>query len=387
MFSATVLVGLWLVVAWRLPTVWQEHWKRAPWVALAALAVALTSGLAPVVLVIDRWTVNDFSTLVKHASGVIAAAAVLSWMDALASPGRYRYRSTIRLATTIVIASMIGLFIVMPRRESPDWTIYVTGGTSAAYLLLMYVYLGVALGIASRIFWRASRPSPRGTIRWGLWLLAAGTACSTVYAVFMSAALALRMTHAVSLAEGQQLLAAGAVPQSLAISAILAGLSIPAIGVACRAVWDLWAIWKLRNLWQALVLAVPDVALGAVRGGLAEIVGNPRVRLIRRVCECRDAALALGGYVPPSDVDAARGKLSASGMTGSRLDSAAEACWLKMAMRAAASGRNAEHPVHVFPGSDTLQDEVRWLRQVANAMGSDTVRMIIAELTGETNAH
>lgn len=377
MFSVAVLAALWLVVAWRTPTLWQEPWKRAPWVALAALAVALTAGLTRPALVLDRWTCADFSTLVKHVAGVVAAAAVLHWLDSLASPERHRYRRHILGTSSAVIAGMTGLFIVMPRPESATWTVHVTGGAGAAYLLLMYAYLGVALSVASRVFARASR-KPRGTARWGLWLLAAGTATGTAYAAYMSISLVLRMTHAVTVPAGQALLTAGAVPQTFAIAAILAGLSVPAVGVACRAAWDLWALWKLRQLWRTMVGVAPDVELGPVRQGPAGVVGAVRIRLIRRVCECRDAALALGCYVPPGAVTSARSQLEASGLAGDKLQAAVEARWLEMAIQAAADGQPAEHPPHIFCGGDTLQDEVRQLRQVAEAVRPGITRMLSA---------
>ena len=52
--SSIVLAVLWGVVLWRLPAAWQTSWKRAPWVALAALAVALTLDLPAVTTGIDR---------------------------------------------------------------------------------------------------------------------------------------------------------------------------------------------------------------------------------------------------------------------------------------------------------------------------------------------
>lgn len=162
---------------------------------------------------------------------------------------------------------------------------------------------------------------------------------------------------------------------------ILAGLPIPAIGVAWQTAIDLASLCALRGLWHALIAAVPGVAVGRWRRGDVGSVRDPRIGLIRRTAEIRDAALALRCYVPADGAAEIRRQLSARGLVGTALDAAAEACWLQLAMRATQAGEPAEHSAHVLPGGATLREEVRWLRQVAAAVHSSHVRAVTAELS------
>ncbi len=162
--------------------------------------------------------------------------------------------------------------------------------------------------------------------------------------------------------------------------AVLAGLSVPAFRVAWRAAIDLASLRALRGLRDDLVGAVPGVAADRWQRGVAGSVCDPRIRLIRRTAEIRDAALALRCYVPAGTVDESRRRLAALGLTGTALDAAAEACWLELAIRAVRAGSPAAQPAHVLPGGVTLQEEVRWLRQIATAVHSGHVLAVAAEL-------
>jgi hypothetical protein len=164
------------------------------------------------------------------------------------------------------------------------------------------------------------------------------------------------------------LLADGNAAQNAAIALILAGMCVPAFGVAWQATRDLASLHALRDIWEELTDAIPAVSAGPVRPGPAAAVRSARIRLIRRTAEIRDAALALRCYVPPGAVAEARRRLASLELSGAALDAAAEACWLKLAIRAMTAGAPASEPSHRLPGGDTLRDEVRWLRQVSAAI-------------------
>jgi hypothetical protein len=163
--------------------------------------------------------------------------------------------------------------------------------------------------------------------------------------------------------------------------AILAGLPVPAFGVAWQAATDLASLRALRDLRHDLVRAVPSVAADRLNRGVTGSIRDPRIRLIRRTAEIRDAALALRCYVPADTAAESRRRLSGLGLRGTALDAAAEACWLNLATRAARAGAPAKEPAHVLPGGVTLQEEVRWLRQVAAAVRSGHVQAVAAELS------
>jgi len=381
MFNDAVLAVLWLVVLWRIPTLRQARWKRAPWIAVTALAVALTLDLPAAITVIDRSSgITDLATLAKHVSGIIACAAVLDWVSALANANRTPTLRGHRAAAAAAITCMIALFAVMPRAESDDFTSTVTGGLDAAYLQVFYTYLGTAMAAAAVLFWRASRLLPRGTVRWGFWLLAAGTSSGACYAVYETVYQLLLILSAVSTAEARILIGYGADIENTAIMLILAGLSVPAFGVAWQNACDLAALRALHGMWRDLVTAVPGVTAGSWRQMVTGSVGAPRILLIRRTAEIRDAALALRCYVPSGLVTDVRDRLSEHGLSGVSLDAATEACWLELAVRARLAGGPADKPAHVLPGGETLTEEVRWLRQVAAASRSKPVQAVTSQV-------
>ncbi len=168
---------------------------------------------------------------------------------------------------------------------------------------------------------------------------------------------------------------------------ILTGLPVPTFGVTWQAAIDLASLRSLQGLWRDLGGAVPGVAAGHWKRGIVGSVLAPRIRLIRRTAEIRDAALALRCYVPADTAAESRRRLSARGLTGTALDAAAEACWLELAIRAARAGAPAAESAHVLPGGVTLQEEVRWLRQVAAAVHSGHVRAVAAELSEAPLTH
>jgi hypothetical protein len=157
---------------------------------------------------------------------------------------------------------------------------------------------------------------------------------------------------------------------------ILARLSGPVSGSAGQAAADLASLQALRNMRHELARVVPGAAAGPWADGTA---GPARIRLVRRTAEIRDAALALRSYVPPGILTQSRRMLATADLTGTALDAAAEACWLKLAARAARAGAPAREPPHVLPGGSTLREEVRWLQRVAAAMSSSPVQAVAAQ--------
>jgi hypothetical protein len=364
-----------------VPTLFQPGWKRAPWVALTALAVALTLDLPTIVTVIDRSSgIADLATLGKHLSGIAASAAVLDWVAALASVSsapRLRVHHAVAAAAMIAMTS---LFALMPRPEAANFTATVSGGLPAVYLQVFYAYLGVAMAVATVLFWRTSRLSPRGSVRWGFWLLATGTTGGACYAAYQTCYLLLRVTAVLSAAQVGSAIRDGTDLEYAAIAFILAGLSVPAFGVAASNAHDLLALRALRGLWRDLIHVVPRVTAGTWKHPVAGSVRDPRIRLIRRTAEIRDAALALRCYVSPAAVDTARDQLSRRGLAGTALSAATEACWLELAIHAAHACTPATETAHVMPGGQTLPEEVRWLRQIAAARRSAHVRAVTAQL-------
>jgi hypothetical protein len=157
-------------------------------------------------------------------------------------------------------------------------------------------------------------------------------------------------------------------------------MTLPALGVASEGIGHLRNCHSLRHMRDALISAVPGVAAKPWDQGLSVPFSYPRLRLIRRVTEIRDAALALRCRVAPDAVAAARALLAERGLTGSALDTATEACWLRLAVRAVRAGAPVLTSPHTLAGGDNLRQEVHWLRSVSVAARTDNVMAVALEL-------
>ena len=103
---------------------------------------------------------------------------------------------------------------------------------------------------------------------------------------------------------------------------ILAGPPVTALGGARQVAADLASLRELRGLRLELATAWPGAAAGPWKRGIAGPVCDPRIRLIRRTAEIRDAALTLRSCVPVGTVTRSRRLLAARGLTGKALDAA-----------------------------------------------------------------
>ena len=171
--------------------------------------------------------------------------------------------------------------------------------------------------------------------------------------------------------------------EDIAILLTLTGTMIPAAAVACQNARDLTSLRALGPLWRDLTAVTPGVAAGPVPSAHAIAPGlrDARIRLIRRIAEIRDSSLQLSDAIPGQAVTAAKDLLAMAGMTGTGLDAATEACWLRMAVGAARTGRPpAPADRHVMPGGTSLAEESAWLQAIAAAYATPAVRSAAARL-------
>lgn len=383
-----VVIILWAVTAWRLPSARHEPWKRALWLAFAALATALTLDLPPVIKAVDQGTgVVDLATLLKHLTGIVACAAVLDWVIALTRPETLRRRPAWRHAVAAVaMLALSVLFCFIRRRESADFASSMAGDpTATAYLIVFEAYLTIAMGMASAMFVMAARQAAAGLLRWGLWLMAAGAALGVAYAIIRSAFLLIQLAGGSVPGGNSRGIAATDLLQESAILLIVAGSSLPAVTIVLRAARDYRALQALRPLWAELTASAPQVVLGTPPSRRDDLTATRavRVRLLRRTVEIRDAALLLRGYLSDSDTERIRAELAARGLAGEELSVAAEAAWLRASLHT-----KARHlPAHPISSPDPLYDsedfpgEVRWLRRIAGAYHGPAVMAAAEQIT------
>lgn len=384
---------LWVAVAWRATPLRQEPWKRALWVVLAGLAIALTTDIAPVARALDQASgITDLATLVKHLSGMAAWAALLDWVITLNPPTAQQSRANraaMRYFIAIVaMAIMTSLFFQIKRHETTNFA--ATQGSSAvgtAYLLAFETYLGVAMVIAVRLFLPTARKTPRSLLATGLWTLAAGTGLGVLYASLRSTVLIMRLAGDHTPGGYQRAIFATDIVGAAAIALILIGTSVPAIVGAFSAVADYRALYRLHPLWWELTGVTPKIVLGTRRSRAYDMctVRNLRGRLLRRTVEIRDSALLLRGLVEDDKYTRARAQLADGGLSGEHLDAACEAMWLHASLDAKNSSHVPTGPVRnpAPHASLDLGEEVRWLCKVADAYRDPAVRATAAHLVLE----
>lgn len=394
--NLAVLAVLWAVVLWRLPAAWSSPWKRAPWMAFAALAVALTTDLPPVITWIDRTAgATDLAVLVKHLAMVVACTAVLDWVTSLSQPAAapVRYLGLRHASGGLVVIALVVLWTVMPRHETTSFTETEHGALAGAYLGLFYVYLGAALGTAAGLFWRARRQAGMngdvgGAGRRGLGpallLLMTGSAVAAAYAACQFAVLAARAISPLPQASSDRVQTVAQLLENASIVLVLTGATLPAIAAGAQYASELASLRALRPLWHDLVAATPGVTAGPIpaRPGFTRIWRHVHIRLIRRVGEIRDSSLRLSTVIGDGTVATARDRLAGCGLGGAALDAATEACWLRLAASAAACGSPPPaNGKHLLPGGASLDDETALLRKIAAAYASPAVHDVVAQLT------
>lgn len=376
-----VVIILWAVTAWRIPSARQEPWSRALWLAFTALATALTFGLPAVSAAVDSGTgISDLAMLIKHLCGIIACAAVLDWVIALTRPQRTRARRPARrhLAPAAAMLVMAVLFCFTYRRESADSTQAMAGDpTGTAYLVVFETYLAITAGLAAATLMITARESESGPLRSATWLMTAGATLGVAYAVTSDALLLIRLAAGALPGGAGRAFTAADFLQDTAILLILAGSSVPAAYGAVRAIRDYLALQALRPLWADLTAIAPHVVLGASPSRRADLTTTRtlRIRLLRRTIEIRDAALLLRGYVSLTDAERIRSELAEAGLAGERLSAAAEAAWLRAGIHAKIRGSPARGPAGQQPVHDAgdFASEIRWLSQIAAAYRSAPV--------------
>jgi len=356
-----VVAALWLVVAWRIPSLRQGLLQRALWAAVAGLAVSMTVRLDPVSELIDQSTgVPALATLIKHLAGIAAVASVFDTVVIAQQPHRRPFGPRHLISVTAAVA-MCALFAAMPREDSTDFTDHALGRPlPTAYQLVFEVYLGVTMAMAAALFRAASRPAA-GLLRRGYLTLALGTAIGAGYALMRTAYLLIRLGTDAPAADHAVLAVTDALKYA-AILMIAAGLALPAL----RAFREYRTLRRLDPLWRAVTAATPDIVLNTtpVTRRLLLVSPQRRLLLLRRAVELRDAMLVLRAHVPMGVRRQARAALVAAGFDGP-LDAAVEAVWLHMALSAVSRGVVlADQPLDHIADPD-LDRDLRRLEGIA----------------------
>ncbi|MEV6977397.1 MAB_1171c family putative transporter [Kitasatospora sp. NPDC093806] len=389
-FSVLIPALLWAVTLWRAPSAFRapsSPASRALWATLATMALGLSTRPPVIARFMESATgVPEVSVLVKHLLGLAAATFLLDYVYAIhGRPGQLvgsaRLRHRLALVAGLVLAVLfIGFFkhdAIVP--DSID--AYYGDPVVQLYLAVYYLFLGVATALAAHLFWTNRLDVPRGLLRTGVRLLAAGCAVGFGYTVYRVAFIARHGNAPIDPVTGRPIPVDDAVAELLpAVGALLLvlGISMPPLRIALRYVRDQSAMWRLHPLWSDLVHAVPHVVFGSPRGRVRALFayGDRSLDLAHRAFEIRDAALALRDTVPaPPGPVPAGGPAGPAGSAGcialdERAGARAEAEWLRAALHHQAHGRppvGGMPPEPDHPPCLTPREEIAWLLQVAAA--------------------
>jgi hypothetical protein len=349
--------------------------------------------------------VQWFTDSIDESSGVPHLADALSDVGAMCAAGAGRVflihvyypassarvrarRSYAGLAAAVVMVAV--LFVAVPPKAGTGSS---EAHVDAVYLYVYVWYVAVALLSVSRLGLRYSRLADRPSLRLGLRVIVAGSACGLAF-------LAVTAAMLIGAETGRPLdwldRPVGLPLELITEALLLAGVTIPAwgdrLGTLLRWARDCRSYRLLHPLWLALHETNPGLSL----------VPHHRTRrywrrdigflLYRQVIEIRDGQLALRPYVHPGAAEVARTLGRRAGLPDEEIRAAAEAATIAVAIAAKAQGRGTTgtpSPPWAPPAGPDLDAEITWLTKVSRAFArSPVVPAAVASLAapGEDGA-
>lgn len=385
LFYPLAAVVAWTALAYRLVR-GLRHDPRDP----ALYAVCTAFALMGVIFTVSTpavWARLDAAldvpnlALLISQSGVIAFSGtiqclIIFWTDPRA--GGWRRARWRVLWVIAVLAAMAALFTRAGRYTEHPTDAAATYAHDPAYAVYLACYVAmVALGVVDiiRLCLPYARDAGRSWLSRGLRLTAIGAGFGLLYCGIRAATL-------IEGRLGTDAPLEGLVPPVAALGAMLivAGLTLPSLGPRLSRVgsWQAQrsAYRKLRPLWTAVAVTVPEVVLDPAHDPPRRIVRDVDRRLRRRVVEIGDGIRQLRHYLADaSDRDAtayAAALVAAceAHERGGAPDAARRTRWTAWRATLPATGRRS---APFDPGHTDFADEVRWLVAVSRALHRTTV--------------
>ncbi|MGW4966181.1 MAB_1171c family putative transporter [Nonomuraea sp. NPDC004186] len=381
-FHLAVIALAWIGVGYKLIDLRRrpnDLGRLALCAALLFLALALTVGLPPLYQRIPLFAGSpSLVRLVQHSLVVLAAFSTQLLVVHLASPpGRTAANVRVRaVVMAVFLIAMIVLFAAAsPGDAAEDFVAaYATWPFVTEYLLTFLGFVAVVMADIFRLSLRFTRRATAGFLRAGLWLWAGASSAGFAFAAHKAAyALMTRFGNKPPWPEGP----VSTTLAGLVLALFVAGLTAygwgPRIGAA-GLWWSRYRTYRaLLPLWKAFYEVMPDIVLRLPATRRAPV----DLRLYRCVIEILDGRLALRAYWDGEVARAARERAMAAGLTGPRLDAAAEAAALAAALEARERGHvtGQEPPVMPDLGPDAgMAEEIRRLVLTARAYRRITTR-------------
>lgn len=286
-----ILTVVWVVVLVRTPAMIRDPQQRPLWFVLVVIAL----GAIPIQPWFAEWIDGltgdpKFHNLFRGLFAVLDAAVTWRFVVHIAgrkdtwwhsSGGRWLRAG---LAWSVAAAIIICYYVTPAAqrfRPTPD-------GPFAVYNLVIFLYLGIALGAAAWQMWR-HLPGVRGrTLRAGLALVAIGNVMEVPFA-------AIRLGERLTLFASPVLTDIAFYASTARFIMVPLGCVVAAFEPMRTAVLYYYRRIRLYSLWRSLREATPEIALAAPISRRQDIFAfdNAWERLHRRIIEIRDSAFHL----------------------------------------------------------------------------------------------
>ena len=369
-----------VVAVWRVPAVrYGDSHRRALWGGYAGFAAALWLSTPAVMHAVDRIPVIDLDALLKHFASTSAVLAALTYVATSygknSAPVVPRHVTVSRwIARVAPKAGVVGvtlltvLFFTVVDRKTPS-TDFVTDHAgqwgAAIYMSVFYFFPLITTAVCGYQWTSAARRAETSSMRIGLLLMGISMWMGLVYVTARIALIWVAFSAPLNPVVEQDVVNATAMWMNALFLLVAVGASIPTTSAAA-AHWRRWrTLHLLYPLWRDLMEAFPGTSLHPPGSRLRELTRAHEptdVRLDRWTQDIADATDKLRYFAPAELLFAAEEAVA------SHPDSlpAAEAHWIKAALRAVASRQPSQQPcgpLQAKPFVDT-DGEAAWLVQV-----------------------
>lgn len=368
---------MWLVALARAPGALYDRKQRAVWIALVAIATAITLFRPDV----SRLLVN----LTGHPHAVDLCTYIFSAADAAAqfyfivSFMHSHRRRTLALygLPVVIVVTLIWLDTIAP----PHTHIAVTDRmfSISFWLIFLGFHCGVEGGCAIAC-WRYARQADERIVSAGLFMFGFG---QTLACLLWLLYLAYIITRTPLL---QPLIGSGGSP-IIGVEALLlaAGAAAPLVGHTHQFARDVKKFWRLQPLWRKLVVAVPEVTPSPARPRIRDLLSREyplKLLVHQRAFEVRDAILILRDYVSAATLDRAQAHVQACIVGPVPAELLVTACWIQVACQAKQTGQPPQRCCRELSriGGDSLEDELRLLGDLAHLWDLPIVAEFLARL-------
>ncbi|MEU9005533.1 MAB_1171c family putative transporter [Streptomyces sp. NPDC048551] len=382
-FEYITAVVMTVIAVWRSPAIRYPDARRALWVGYAGFAVALWLSTPIAISSMERIPVVDLNALLRHffsgtaiMGALIYTATVYGKSSATVVPrhvalARWIARVALKAGAVGMVVLTLLFFTVVDRdTPSSDFVHAHTGQWGAAvYMGIFYLFPLVATAVCGYQWTLATLRAETLLMRIGLLLMAIAMWMGLVYSLSRVALMWIAVLHPLNPSVVAAVVQISAIWMNVLFLIVAAGASVPT-GRAVASWWRRWrTLYRLHPLWFDLMTAFPGTSMDPPASRFGELFPLPDdLRLDRWTQDIADACERLRYHAPEGLLWAAEEAMESHADP----EPAAEAYWIKAAMRAADTRQPSHRPVRPLqekPFTDS-DSEAAWLARVSEVYSS-----------------